>query len=133
MGIQDANGQDTRKITLSNFTVEVNQGRIEYDRIISDEVVDLEEKSIHVFKHEDFEYNVQFRFKRDGNRIKVRRKSEVILSDGKVIKGKTKKEVQFMSASAPGEFEFPVAENFVLDKDQISTFFISYRTKVNYK
>ena len=131
--LPDANAQDTRKITLSDFTVELNQDKIDFDEIINDVLPYNEDRFIPVIMHDGIQYKVQFRFKRNGNRIKIRRKSMVILSDGRILNGKTKKEVQFMSTSVPGAVEFPVAENFVLDKEQFSTFFISYRTKVNYK
>jgi hypothetical protein len=125
--------QDQKELTLSGFTVEVNNNKVDYDETISETLTDLEPKAIRVFDGDDLDYLVEFRFKRDGKRIKVRRSSEVLLSDGTRVKGNTKKEVQFMSASAPGEFEFPVAENIVLDKKNYSTFFISYRTKVKYQ
>lgn len=127
-----AAAQETKEINIWKFKVEVNNQQIDYDQTISDHIVDFEAKEIVVYKHTDFSYVVEFLFKRKGNRIKVRRISRVVMNDGTVINGNRKKEVQFMSSSAPGEFEFPVAENIVLDKASYSTFFISYRVKVTY-
>lgn len=127
-----ADAQGKKEIEISGFTVEINNEKIDYDLTIQEEIVDLEPKDIVVFQNYDFTYVVEFRFKRSGNRIKVRRISEVRLKDGTRIRGNRKKEVQFMSASAPGLFEFPVAENIVLNKGMYSTFFVSYRVNVKY-
>jgi hypothetical protein len=125
--------QDNKVITLSGFTVEINNKQQEYEQSISSMIDDLAPLTLLVYEGEGFRYLVEFRFKGDGKRIKVRRTSQVLLSDGTRVKGNTKKEVQFMSSSAPGIFEFPVAENIVLDKKNYSTFFVSYRAQVKYQ
>ena len=124
--------QDQKKVRFSKFKIEINNNQQAAEELIEDVIVDFEPKVITLFSNDDLRYQVELLFKRKGNRIKVRRDSEIVLSDGTVLKGNRKKEVQFMSSSAPGEFEFPVADNIVLNKEQYATFFISYRINVSY-
>ena len=124
--------QQKKDLLISGFKVEIDNNKVDYSKSIDEQIIDFEPKKIAIYQNNDFTYQVEFLFKRKGNRIKVRRISEVVLTDGTILKGNRKKEVQFMSSSAPGYFEFPVAENIVLDKTKYSTFFISYRVKVTY-
>jgi len=130
--ITSVKAHENMTLKISDFTVEINNKEIAVDKIIDDIIVDLEPKTIIIFQNDELTYQVEFLFKRSGNRIKVKRRSTVLMPDGGAISGNSKKEVQFMSSSAPGNFEFPVAENIVLDKNTYSTFFISYRVQVKY-
>jgi len=125
-------GSGNKDLTISGIQVEIDNKKVDYDKSISKQLIDFESKEIIVYKDKKRSCLVEFLYKRRGNRIKLRRKSKVILSNGSILKGNRKKEVQFMSSSAPGYFEFPVAENIVLDKTAYSTFFISYTVRVTY-
>ena len=125
-------GSGNKDLTISGIQVEIDNKKVNYDKSISKQLIDFESKEIIVYQDKERSYLVDFLYKRRGNRIKLRRKSKIILSNGSILRGNTKKEVQFMSSSAPGYFEFPVAENIVLDKKAYSTFFISYTVRVTY-
>ena len=126
-------GQNTHELKLMEFKVEIDNKELDSPGMIEETLSELNPKTVTVYKNNDLSYQVEFKFKRDGKRIKIRRTSQIILKDGTVVKGNRKKEVQYMSASAPGTFDFPVAENIVLDKTKYATFFISYKASVKYK
>lgn len=121
-----------RQFELVDFKIEFDNNSLSKNDTLF-VIQDLEPRAFQIYSNTDITYYIEFKFKVDGERIKVRRKSWLLDAQGNTIKGNTKKEVQFMKASAPGVFEFPVAENIVVDKTNFKTFFISYRTKVTYK
>ncbi|MGF1637272.1 MAG: hypothetical protein ACFCUU_09375 [Cyclobacteriaceae bacterium] len=117
----------TLTIQLENLTI--NGKAMKTDEAVVVEIDDLQlQKSIILYNDDDFTYGIYVRINRSGNRLKIKHHS-IVTKHNNILYGKSKKHVQFLHTSMPGNFDFARKDNFVLDRMSFSS--LSSFIKVN--
>ena len=128
-----ATAQSNYSLTLDNIKVSFDGG--EPIMAESQELNMSQDRPFTVVLHEQdgMRFLVDFEFKVAGKRLKFTRREHVTRMGYNSIKGKMKKDVEFMKVGMSRSIDGKSRENFVLNKDLMQTAFISYDYELKYK
>jgi len=124
--------QQNPVLTIHSFKVEVNNQQIPYDQTFEEYLIEDVPKEITLYEGNGLRYVTSFEYARSGNRIKLIRRAYVQKKNDKLINGKRKKDVQFIKVSIPRKIEGRSRENFLIDKENLESIFVTYLYQFNY-
>ena len=125
--------QDINTIVFDNFKIEVDGNQIEFDSVFNYNMRQDQMLNKIIFDNGTIKYGVEFTYKFKGRRVKLTRRSYALLSDGKKVYSKRKKDMQELKVSVPGNVSGVSAESILYNKAAMSSIFVSFKYNFKYK
>ncbi len=120
-------------LTLTNFKIEVDGSEIDFDTTINVVLVKDVLNDILIYKSDQLSYYAEFTYKHKGRRAKLVRHTYALLTDGKKVYSKRKKDMQELKVSVPGMIKGKSAESILYNKSLMRSIFVSFNYVYNYK
>lgn len=125
--------QEVNTIVLNNFLIEVDGNQVEFDTVFTYKVQKDHMLNKIIFDNGDIKYGVEFTYKFKGRRVKLTRRTYALLSDGKMVYSKRKKDMQELKVSVPGIIAGVSAESILYNKATMGSIFVSFKYNFKYK
>ena len=95
-------------------------------------IVEDQKSEVLIYEVDGYKFISVFEYFRSNNRVKMTVRNMVRTPDGKEVRGKVKKYVQFIKVGIPGEFSKNMSESIVFDKQNFLALTASYKFTIKY-
>ena len=120
--------------SISDINVEINnEPQIPTETIAQTHLIEDIEKSFTIFESGDLRFVATFEFSRSGKRVKLTRSAYVQRGIEKPVRGKKKKDVQFINVGVPGTISSQMSETLLIDKESMKSIFVNFIYIFKYK
>ncbi|MBU1718699.1 MAG: hypothetical protein KKA07_06465 [Bacteroidetes bacterium] len=124
--------QLTAKMIFSDFSVEVNSKKVEFQKVMTEDLSINVSKSIVLYEANGNQFVTKWWYKRSSNRLKIYRRNYIVKNGEVIKKGRLYKDVQFLKVGVPGEFKGRSAETILINKKALESMFVGYNFVMEY-